>query len=419
MGAWSLEAYIKPAENEARNRLGSSVALSGDTLVVGAPGRNNQRGGAFVFRRAADGSWSQEAALEFSGELEVEDNAGETVAVSGDWVAVGAPHRRAESDTAANPGAVHLFRRSGGVWSRAVELIPPVDFQRGERFDHYQFGNAVAMDGDLLAVGARGDSSSALGVGGDPHNEDRFRSGAVYVYRREGASWVFEAYLKADLEGPGERFGHRLALDGESLLITAPRSRNLATEGTGGVGAMLNDSGLVFLFQRVDGEWGQVVRLKASNASIDDQFGVWAALEDGILTVGAAYEDGGGPLFGGDPTEEDVGQSGAVYVFAELPGVGWRQVLYIKAPVVDPDDQFGFSLALSGGRLAVGAPNEGSAVVEDSMDNTHEAAGAVWVYDFTRATDGEVCDGFDNDRDDSVDETFSECSSACVNGLCR
>lgn len=415
-GLWELEAYIKAPTVTAGDRFGFSVDFDGTTLVVGAMGVDEERGGAFVFSRSAAGRWSQEGLLEFAvdGPLAPAARVGMDVSVHGDWIAIGAPGWATiivdrtfgtYDHTNDDAGTVYLFHRQGSSWESAGTLRPPLEPEQ------YRFGVALSLSDRYLAVGAPLDSNT---VPEGPENRSSPFSGAVYVYGRDGMSWTQEAYLKAGNRWPEDHFGQVVALSGESLLVA---SRNQDGVAPGGRENEI-DSGAGYLFERNgEGVWEQVLYLKAANAERNDGLGASAALGDGLLVLGAPGEDSQGTLFDADPADNEAEGAGAVYVFGRVES-GWRQLLYLKAPVVDAGDRFGFALAISEGRVAIGADGEASGDPGDPGDNSAPNAGALWIYDFA-AGGPEVCDGVDNDGDGTTDETFDECAGGCVEGLCE
>ena len=180
---WVYEAQLSPTTT-AYQLLGTSVSLAGDVAVVGAVSAG-QTGSppekAFVFARVG-GAWVQEAEL-FSDDPNAEDLFGLSVSVSGDRVAVGASR---DNDGGANAGAVYVYARAGGAWDLEEKLAPEVDpdFEGGARA-----GSAVALSGDRLVLGARGEFQVA--------------DGAAFAYDRVGAVWPIRAKL---LEGTVEPF---------------------------------------------------------------------------------------------------------------------------------------------------------------------------------------------------------------------
>ena len=330
---WVQEAYIKASNTSARDEFGTSVALWGDTLVVGAPDEDSSATG-----------------------------------VDGDQMNEDAP----------NSGAAYVFRRTGGVWAQEAYLKA----SNSERFD--LFGISVALHGDTLAVGALQEDGGAAGVGGDPVNELAPNSGAVYVFRRSGSVWRQEAYVKASNPEQEDEFGRRVALWDGTLAVSAW----LEDSGATGVGGDQDNneaanSGAVYLFRRDGAVWAQEGYLKASNTSAYDRFGSALALMGDMLAVGAPLEDSRAAREDGSPDDDGAEDSGAAYLFRRVDGA-WTLHALIKAAVADAGDNFGASAAISADALIVGAPGEDSAVtgIGAPYDNDAVDSGAAYVFDY-------------------------------------
>jgi trimeric autotransporter adhesin len=372
------EAYLKASSAEALDFFGWSVALSGDTLAVGTPGEDsnavgvggNQNdnqaltsGAVYVFTRTGT-VWSQQAYLKASN-TGANDIFGHSMALSGDTLAVGAPGEDSNAvgvggdqinELAPDSGAVYVFTRTGTVWSQQA-YIKASNTGAGD-----EFGFSVALSGDTLAVGANLEDSGAVGVGGN-QNDTRNQatdSGAVYVFTRTGTDWSQQAYIKASNTGAGDQLGMSVAVSGDTLAVGAHFEGSNAV----GIGGDQNndlspDSGAVYVFTRTGTLWSQQAYLKASNTGTGDQFGYSVALSGDTLAVGAITEDSSAVGVGGDQTNDLAGNSGAVYVFTRT-GAVWSQQAYLKASDTGAQDFFGWSVALSGDTVAVAAPGEAS-----------------------------------------------------------
>lgn len=311
------------------------------------------------------------------------DSFGRTVAVSGATVAVGAVEEDSaatgvngnqQDESAPGSGAVYVFVRdpATGVWSQQAWLKPS-NTDAGDRF-----GAAIALSGDLLAVGAPWEDSGAAGVNGSQSDNGAPSAGAVYVFVRDPATgtWTQEAYLKASNAEAGDEFGTAVALSGGTLVVTAWREDSQAT-GVGGdpLDNTATDSGAAYVFVRdpASGTWSEVAYLKASNTGAGDKFGSSVAADGDLVVVGAPLEDSASGGVNGNQTDESATDAGAAYVFRRDPATGiWSQEAYLKSPAPDFWDQFAASLALSEDRVAAGVPFEDVGGASD--------AGAVCVF---------------------------------------
>ncbi len=416
-GTWAQQAYVKASNTDAGDNFGASVALAGngDTLAIGARDEasdaagingnetNNNAAGAgavYVFQRASDATWSQQAYVKASN-TDAGDNFGATLALAGngDTLAVGADLEDSVStgvngdesnNDASASGATYVFvRDDDAAWSQQA-YVKASNTDTGDFF-----GKSVALSasGNTLVVGAIGEASGATGVNGDETKDTAGNAGAAYVFARSiNDVWSQQAYVKASNTGDQDEFGTSVALtgDGDKLAVGAPDEES---DATGINGDDTNDnadnSGAAYVFERADnGTWSQQVYVKASNTDSGDEFGTSLALSgDGdTLAVGATEEDSDG--IGVDGNNSNFSSSfnaGAAYVYERPSDGSWSQQAYVKASNTDGGDRFGSSLALSGDSdtLGVGAISEDSAasgIDGDDTDNTTSAAGAAFWY---------------------------------------
>jgi hypothetical protein len=339
---WSQRAYIKAANTDADDLFGSSVSLSadGNTLAVGA---------------RKEGS--------------------NAIGVNGD----------ANDNSAPESGATYIFRFDGVDWTQHDYLKA----SNSGPDDWFGFFTALSDDGNTLAVAALYESSSATGISGDQSDDSADRSGAVYVFRFDGATWSQQAYVKASNTDPDDQFGTAVTLsgDGNTLAIGATNESSGAIVINGNQNDnTLSQTGAAYVF-RFDGtSWSQQAYVKASNAGEHDIFGRTVVLNsDGnVLVVSASGEDSGATGIGGDQNDNSGNSNGAVYIF-RFDEMSWSQQSYVKAPNTGAADVFGNSVALSadGNTLAVGASKEGSnatGVGGDQNDDSIDQAGAAYLY---------------------------------------
>ena len=382
-GVWIQQAYLKGSNTKAGDRFGYWVDMEGDTLVVGAP-LEDGTGAVYIFTRTG-GVWSEQASVKASNGR-ADDWFGSSVALSGDTLVVGARFEDSaargvagnQSDTSApDSGAAYVFTRTGGIWTQQA-YIKASNTRAG---DH--FGFSVDVSGNTLVVGAREEDSAATGIGGNQADVSAPDSGAAYVFTRAGEVWNQEAYVKASNTGAGDWFGNGVALAGDTLLVGAPLEDSAAT----GIGRNQDDnsapdSGAAYVFTRTGGVWNQEAYVKASNTGAGDNLAFHVAMTPDTLLVGAHLEDSAATGTGGDPADDSAPDSGAAYVFTRTPA-GWTQLAYVKASNTKADNWLGSGLAVDGDTVVVGASKEDSAakgIGGNQTDSSAPESGAVYVF---------------------------------------
>ena len=393
------QAYLKPGNSGPGDNFGISVAVSGNTAVIGAygessnattvggDGTNNnasRSGAAYVFTRSA-GVWSQQAYLKASNSG-AGDYFGYSVAVSGDTAVIGAYMEDSNATTvggdgsnnsSANSGAAYIFTRSGSTWTQQAYL------KAGNSGANDWFGASVAVSGDTAVIGAWQEDSNATTVGGNGANNSAANSGAAYVFTRSAGVWSQQAYLKASNSGAGDYFGASVAVSGNTAVIGAyGESSNATTVGGDGTNNNAANSGAAYVFTRNAGVWSQQAYLKAGNSGANDTFGLSVAVSGDTAIIGASNEDSNATTVGGDGSNNSSTHSGAAYAFTRS-GTLWTQQAYLKAGNAEAGDRFGISVAVSDGTAIVGAFLEASnatTVGGDGTNNSFPDSGAAYVF---------------------------------------
>lgn len=289
---WSEQAQLSASDGMVGDEFGSSLTADGDKILVGAP-NHAERGAAYIFERANDDSWTENARIALS-DTTMENEFGASVALRGNLAFIGAPEERD------GVGAVYVYRQTNtGSWSQQAHLANP-DTSKGT-----SFGSALAVDETRLIVGA-----------------SQEEGGAVYAYQsNDKGSWVNEATLVSDQVDEDAGFGSTIALRGDQVLI-----------GASGYAA---GSGAVFVFQRnADADtWNASGRLVAYDSEPRYQFGSSMAFVGADAWVGAPGAGDG---------------KGAIYQFKQDPGgTGWSGVRKIGGPDRKQGDQFAGSIAVN------------------------------------------------------------------------
>ncbi len=362
--------------------MGQSTDTDGVRMIVGAPG---QRASASVFKR--DGrTWVSEAALREE-HPQLGDRFGQSVAIRGDTIIVGAPYHSADSLIAA--GAAYVFTFDGHNWNQAQELLPTVPRA------HAQFGSAVAFGHGFLVIGATGDSE----FGTD--------AGTAYIFRDTPHGWIEETKLVPHGTQPGDHVGRDVDASGNAVIVSA--------HGADDNG---RNSGSASIFRYDNQRWSEEARLVAHFGEEGDAFGYSVAILNSLAVVSSLYDDtfgtdsgsanifqringewseglqklhsflgGDGIRFGcsvdiAEPNTILVGADladvlgepiGAAYVFRNANKNGWDTGYWLMNPRFQPLDRFGSAVAGHGDTVGIGAY---------AADHSH---GAAFVYDLNCA----------------------------------
>ncbi len=309
---WSQQTKFTAADSGAGDEFGGQVALDGDIAVIGARHDDEKgvdSGSAYVFTCSGT-AWSHQAKLTAS-DGAAGDEFGYSVAISGDTAVIGAPRDDDKSD---DSGSAYVFTRSGSTWSQQAKL----DATDGAAGD--VFGISVAISGDTVVIGA------------DLADEKGSNSGAAYVFSRSGNTWSQHVKLTADDGAAGDLFGIRVTLSGDTAVIGAARDDDKGDE-----------SGSAYVFIRSGIEWVQQAKLSATDGVANDRFGTRVAIYGNTAVIGAIL---------GDATSN---KSGSAYVFTRS-GSSWSQQAKLAASDGAADDVFGWSVALYGDTVMIGAP---------------------------------------------------------------
>ncbi len=350
--SWTQQAKLLASDGAAGDRFGHAVAIDGDTAVVGARGNDDQgslTGSAYVFTRSGS-SWTQQAKL-LPNDAAGADRVGRSVAVVDDTVLVSA---HLDDDQGTNSGSAYVFTRSDSSWSQQAKLLA----SDGAKADF--FGLSVALDDDRALIGAWGDddhggqsgsayvftragsswSQQAKLLASDGASDDRFGrsvalddgtavigaigdddqgsfSGSAYVFTLSGSTWSQQAKLLADDGDSDDAFGSSVSVDGDTAAIGAFWDEEQGSE-----------SGSAYVFDRNDASWSQRVKLLASDGDADDRFGRSVAAHGDTIIVGA-------------PLDDDQGtRAGSAYTFiSDRDGDGLRDDIEaaLGTDPLDPD----------------------------------------------------------------------------------
>ena len=374
---WGLLKKIISSDRAQSDQFGWSVAINGNTIVVGAVGEDeNAVGGAtlfaagsvYVFSKDEGGTdnWGQTKKIVPSDRAS-EDYFGWSVAVSGSGSdIISGAYLEDEDDAGLNTlsaaGAAYIFNlNQGGTanWGQVIKLVPK------SLLGNVNYGFSVSIDGDYAVVGAYGEDKDVAGL------NSRLNAGAVYVLKKQAGVWTEVKKLVASDRAVDDYFGINVAISGNTIIVGA----HLEDENAAG-GSTVSNAGSAYVFSKDAGgvdNWGQVKKLVASDRAANDRFGIRVSISGSNIVVGATVEDedasGTNTLSG----------AGAVYVFNKDAGGAdnWGQVKKLVASDRGVDDNFGTSVSISGNIIIVGAPFED----EDATGvNTLSNAGSAYIF---------------------------------------
>jgi len=336
---FELEQKITEGFSGSADRLGSSVAIDGDTIVAGSrlgdsidvSNSISGTGNAHIYTRVGS-TWTKQQSIEASGGR-ISDYFGTSVAIDSDTIVVSAPLHDISGSN--NVGAAYVFTRSGSTWTQQQKLTPTSP-QAQERFGENV--NGVDISGDTIVVGSP--YKDANGV---------YASGNAHVFTRSNGSWSLNTVLTAPAgdRQSNDRFGSSVAVDSNSntIAIGAPND-----DANG------SNNGAVYVFTRSGSTWTQQTKLIQDGAY------------PGFLNLGGSLDIEGDTIITGGYSR-NVG--GAAYVFTRSND-SWSQAAEILNPNPEANDIFGWSVGLSNSRAVIGA----------YLDNINgeSDAGSAYVY---------------------------------------
>lgn len=381
IGVWQEHRQLLPPNLSPNTGFGDALMLRGDRLVIGAPFDNQAAafaGAVFVYERNAGGTdnWGFVRKLLPVGAL-ANDRVGTSVALDGDMIVAGAPR---SDDAGSNSGSAYVFSRNAGgrgAWGQVARLTAA-----DGNADHY-FGDAVAVSGDVVVIGATYASGAAS------------QSGAAYVYARDFGgvgAWGQAAKLAASDGHSGDHFGMNLSMSGLTLVVGAPDAETI-----------YNNYGAAYVFGRdVNDPTAWTFQQKISGSDLEDS-----------PNFGIDVEVRGDWLIAGDDSDNQNGSdAGAAYLFnRDSKGLWHQSHKFVSSTLSAGAAYFGRSVALSSDTAIIAAPYD---------DGVAQNSGSAWVYSLnqTDCNANGICDVRDLATGLSVDLNNNGLLDECE-GYCR
>jgi len=330
---WGENSRVLPSPGAANDNFGNSVAISGTDVIVGAYADDGAAAncGSVWFYSDNGTAWEWKSRF-YASDAATDDNFGQSVAIDADYAVVGSPN---DDPMGVNSGSVYIFKKTAGVWAQYAKLVP-TDGTAGDFF-----GYSVAISGNYIVIGAKGDKINA------------FTNGSAYVYYNNSGTWQFDSKLIAsDLTG-NDYFGASVAISGDDILIGAYGDSDVGTS-----------SGSAYIFHNNAGTWSEEIILTASDIASTDYFGYSVSISGSYAAIGAYGNDDNGS------------SSGSAYIFYDN-GSSWSQTTKLLAGDAAASDYFGYSVSISGNFVLVGS---------HLNDNTVSNGGAAYLFENNAGT---------------------------------
>jgi hypothetical protein len=396
--AWLFAQKLTASDAATSAGYGTALAAGSDTVAVGSPSASVSgamyAGAVYVYSQSGS-SFVEQAKLAAS-DAATSQNFGSALALSGDTLAVGAPYANVAGKMSA--GAVYIFERSGSVWTQKTKLVA------SDAGDNARFGASLAIEGNTLLVGSPSATVSGLTY-----------VGTGYLFARSSGVWSETAKLNATAARQYDQVGSSVALSGNTAVLGAPGVNIGGYLGAGAAVVFVNSGGTWTQQAQIDCPSTVFTRDRAvfgrSLAVLGDTLAVASQYSDDYVFVrsGTSWSEqqhfSRGDSIALAPDSVVAGRPsvpsslGDAYVMTRS-GTTWTEMVHLQGVGAARGDKFGAAVAHAGSLLAISSPGAEVGMLTD--------AGAVYVYTLGMArANGQAC------------AMESECSGAiCVDGVC-
>jgi len=355
-GNWLEAQKIVASDRSSNDVFGTSVSISGDYAIVGAP--EHVAGAVYVFKRDTSGNWSEVQKIE-ANDASNNDLFGFSVSISGSNFIVGAYNEEENEFGGSNlheAGSAYIFTNNSGVWVQTKKLVA------SDRDEDDWFGFSVAIDGDYAIVGTYKEEEDASGV------NTFFRAGSAYIFEKTNGVWAQTQKIVATDRDEDDEFGYAVSINGGYALIGANAEEEDANNMNN-----LSSSGSAYIFERAaNGSWNQTQKIVPSDRALGDNFGSSVSISNDKAIIGAYKED-----------EDASGNNtltnpGSAYVFEKDINDNWVETQKLVASDREGQDSFASTVAISDNYAIVGAHLE-----DDDLqgNNGLNAAGSTYIFE--------------------------------------
>ena len=351
---YTLKAKLAASDRTARDNFGSSVGISGNYAIIGAPeecedasGGNNMlwSGSAYIFERDNEGKWDQVQKIVAS-ERENSSHFGYTLEVSGNYAIIGTMDEiegNADEDPFGYAGSACYFERDNqGNWNQVQEIVA------SDRKDGDFFSNSVDISGSFSIIGAFLEDDDSVGENSLPD------AGSAYIFERNNEGYWLEDEKIVPLDrSESDNFGYDVSISENTAIISAPLDKLNTTNFK-----RYSYIGSVYIFERnSNGGWKEIQKIIASDTLNFNGFGASIDIYGKYLIVGAEYDSY-------DSTGQNkVEFAGSAYFFERNTQGNWVEVQKIVASERNVDDKFGHTVSIDGENAIVGTSVAGYACI--------------------------------------------------------
>ncbi len=367
---WSFHQSLEASDASGADGFGSAVAIHNNTIVVGAPREDENvngeetllsSGSIYVFQLNGD-TWIEQQKIVAS-DRGFFDSFGEAVGIFGDYIFVGVQGEDEDANgenTMNGAGSVYIFKLNGETWEQQQKIVP------SDRALSDGFGYSIAIDNNILVVGARQEDEDASG------ENTIMNAGSVYIFGLEDDVWSEHQKIVASNRAQFDQFGHDVAIKGNTIIVSSEQTDQ--------------NTGAAYIFDLVSDIWTETQIITASDGVTGDRFGRTIAIEDGLIIVGTPMEDED------ENGENTLLSAGSVYLYSHN-GTDWNQTQKIVQEVRSDFAQFGASVAISGSNLLVGTPG-----YDEGDDFVIDGAGLIFQpgcpdFELGSNSPDEICSG--------------------------
>ena len=349
---WSEMVKLNSSGYDPDARFGTSVAISGEYAIIGAPksDKNNTNAGAAFIYFLKDGEWNLVQTIQGS-DTKSFDLFGQAVAIDKNYIVVGA---YAHDYKNTNSGAAYIFKNQNGIWTELKKLTA------SDPGENDNFAYSVAISGDNILIGANGKDANGIDIG------------TAYIYKNSGDTWLETAKLYASDKTEKDLFGYSVSIAGDYALIGAYKNDDKGA-----------DCGSAYFFKNTADIWTEVLKVVPADLVQDDRFGFSVSISPSNAIIGSPGRD----LI----NAQDIGKA---YFYKNISGV-WTQVSETGQEKPAAYNNFGGAVSIS----------EKSAVVSSYYDDERgDDSGAAFFYSYE--SDSWIFKNKITASDASVDDKF-------------